>query len=63
MIKLKIKKGDKGRDKKEYQLYMENKSYYIIYNNKKCYLTMKNIMKRNNKLYMKIDKKYIKIIL
>lgn len=55
--------GGKGRDKKEYQLYMENKSYYIIYNNKKCYLTMKNIMKRNNKLYMKIDKKYIKIIL
>ena len=55
--------GGKGRDKKEYQLYMENKCYYIIYNNKKYYLTMNNIIKRNNKLYMKIDKKYINILI
>ena len=41
---------------------MDDKSYFIIYNNKKSYLSIDNISKKNNNLFMKIDKKYIKII-
>ena len=55
-------KGGRRRTKNEYQLYIDNKSYFIMYNNKKHYLTINNIMRRYNNLYMKIDKKYIKII-
>ena len=54
--------GGKGGIKKQYQLYMDDKSYFIIYNNKKSYLSIDNISKKNNNLFMKIDKKYIKII-
>ena len=58
-----IIKGGRNRNRNnEYQLYIDNKSYFIIYNNKKYYLTIDNITKRNKNLFMKIDKKYIKII-
>jgi len=58
-----IKGGNK--DKKKYQssnLFIHNKHYFIIYNNKNYYLTINNIIKRNNKLYMKIKNKLILII-
>ena len=52
--------GGRGR-KNEYELYIENNCYFIYYNNKKYYLTINNIIIKNNNLYIKIDKKYIKI--
>lgn len=55
-------KGGRRRSKNECQLYIDNKSYFIMHNNKKHYLTINNIMRRNNNLFIKIDKKYIKII-
>jgi len=55
--------GGRGRrSKEEYQLYIERKRYYIIYNNKKCYLTIDNIKTKNNNLFININGKYIKII-
>lgn len=61
--KKEIKGGKRRRNRNEYQLYVENKNcYFIIYNNKKHYLNNDNIMKKNKNLFMKIDKKYIKII-
>jgi sulfur relay (sulfurtransferase) DsrC/TusE family protein len=55
--------GGRGRRRnEEYQLYIERKRYYIIYNNKKCYLTIDNIKTRNNNLFININGKYIKVI-
>ena len=53
--------GGRGR-KEECQLYIDKKRYYIIYKDKKYYLRNDNIIKRNNCIFIKIDRKYIKII-
>ena len=45
-----------GGSSNKYQLYIFKNKYFIIYNNKKKYLTLKNIYTNNNNLYIIINK-------
>jgi len=45
-----------GGKSKEYQLYIYKNRYFINYNNKKVYLTKNNTYKKNNTLFIKINK-------
>lgn len=59
-----IKKSKKtgGMNNKSYQLYIINDRYFINYNKKRVYLTIKNTYKNNNQLFIKINKNtHIKI--
>jgi hypothetical protein len=45
-----------GKSNKKYQLYISIKNkYFIIYNNKKIYLKLSNILVKNNKLFVKVN--------
>lgn len=51
-----------GMNNKSYQLYIINDRYFINYNKKRVYLTIKNTYKNNNQLFIKINKNtHIKI--
>lgn len=51
-----------GMNNKSYQLYIIDDRYFINYNKKRVYLTIKNTYKNNNQLFIKINKNtHIKI--
>lgn len=48
--------GGKNKKIKSYQLYVIDNNYYINYNRKRLYLTKRNTYKKDNSLYLKLNR-------
>jgi len=56
MLEQKLFEKYGGKSNKKYQLYISIKNkYFIIYNNKKIYLKLSNILVKTNKLFVKVN--------